>query len=248
MLLLFVLSVQAFGVTEEGAKPPKPAKSSSSAGVGVMFNMSTLGFGGDVAFAVNKRSNVRVGFNAFNYSRTFDKDGVTYAGKLGLRSLKTTYDFYPIGGFHLSPGLMLYNGNQLTANASVSGGQTFDFNGVTYTSSDANPITGTGKMTMNKVAPMLLFGFGNLIPRSGRHVTFNLDLGVVFQGSPNIKLNFKGNACDESGLNCVNAATDPTFLSNVMAEQKKLNDSAKPFKYYPVISFGIGYRFGGGPK
>lgn len=208
--------------------------------------MSTLGLGGDVAFAVSKRSNIRVGFNAFNYNRTFDKDGVTYKGALALRSVQSTFDFFPFaGGFHLSPGVMFYDGNQVTANASVPTGQTLDFDGVTYRSSASSPITGTGKMTTNKVAPMFLFGYGNMVPRSGRHVTYLIEAGVAYQGTPNVKLNFEGSACDVSGLNCVNATSDPTFLSHVAAEQKKLNDSAEPFKFYPVISFGIGYRFGG---
>jgi hypothetical protein len=31
--------------------------------------------------------------------------------------------------------------------------------------------------------------------------------------------------------------------ANIVAEQNKVNNKLSPFKYYPVISFGFGYRF-----
>ncbi len=249
------MSLSAFAASEEKtetsveSKSAKPAKTYDYKGYGVQFSSSTLGFGGDFAMGLTKRSNVRVGANFFNYNRTFDKDGVSYKGKLGLKSFETLYDFFPFaGGFHLSPGVMLYNGNELSALAGVQGGNSFTMNNVEYFSESGNPLKGTGKLTTNKVAPMFLLGYGNMIPRSGRHVTFNIEAGVVFQGSPDIKLNFTGGACDQTGENCVDAATDPTFLANVAAQEKKLSDDARPFKYYPVIKFGIGYRFGGRSK
>lgn len=74
---------------------------------------------------MSRRSNVRVGFAAYNYGRGFDKDGVSYSGRLNLRSAQALYDFFLFGGgFHLSPGVMMYSGNQLTGNATVPGGQT----------------------------------------------------------------------------------------------------------------------------
>lgn len=84
-----------------------------------------------------------------------------------------------------------------------------------------------------------MFGFGNLVPQN-RHFTYNFELGAVVQGSARTKLNLTGNACDSTGLNCVNAATDPTVQQNVVAEQTKINNKLSPFKYYPVISFGFG--------
>ncbi len=247
--ILAVFCACAFAGDASGSTSQKSSNASTSdwkSGVGIGFTTSTLGFGGDVAFATSRKTNVRVGFNAFNYNHDFDKDGISYKGTLNLRSVHTTLDFFPFaGGFHLSPGVMLYNGNQLNADTSVGQGNSFDLNGHTYFSSSTNPIRGTGKLTLNKVAPMLLFGYGNFVPRSGRRITFNFDAGVAFQGSPDVKLNFTGSACQAYNTNCIDAATDPTFLSHVAAEQQRLSNDATPFKYYPIIQFGIGYRFGG---
>src|ERR1700741_385073 len=107
------------------AAPAPPAKESSEGRIpiGVGVKVSTLGIGGDVAIAVSHRPNVRFGFNAFRYGHTFDKDGVTYGGTLDLRSAQATYDIFLLKGLHISPGVLFYNGNQVTANASVPGGQ-----------------------------------------------------------------------------------------------------------------------------
>jgi hypothetical protein len=227
------------------APPPSPVgQGKREAGqVGVGIRLSTLGAGAEVAVSVNRKLNVRGGFNIFQYSRGFNHDGIAYKGQLNLRSGEAHLDWYPLGhGFHLSPGLLVYNGNGATATANVPGGSTFSLGGTTYLSDPANPIAGTGKLDFVKVAPTALVGFGNLVPQH-RHFTYNFELGAVFQGSPRTKLNLTGNACDPTGANCVSASTDPTVLANVLAEQTKLDNKLSPFKYYPVISIGFGYRF-----
>src|SRR5262245_31199115 len=93
--------------------------------IGAGVKMSTLGVGFEAATAVTQRSNLRGGFNFFNYSITSEKDGIHYDASLTLRSVQITYDQYIVGGFHVSPGLLLYNGNGANAVASVPAGQSF---------------------------------------------------------------------------------------------------------------------------
>ena len=158
-------------------------------------------------------------------------------------SMEALVDYFPGGGgFHVSPGVLLYNSNNLKATAAVPGGQAFDLGNATYLSNPANPINGSGKLTTNKVAPMLLLGFGNLVPRT-RHFSMSFEFGAAFHGTPKATLSLAGSACDFSGLNCRNAATDPNVQSNVQAEVDKLNKSASPWKIYPVVSLGFGYKF-----
>lgn len=228
---------------EAAPAAPEPGRSSESRiAIGVGVKVSTLGIGGEAALPLGHRSNVRVGFNLFNYSHTFDKDGVTYKGTLNLRSAQATYDFFPIGGFHISPGVLLYNGNNLTANASVPGGQTFTLNNVNYLSDAADPVAGTGKLSLSKAAPMVLVGLGNLVPRS-HHFSTTFEVGAAYQGPPRVLLNLTGSVCDSTGTFCRSISSDPTVQSNIAAEQSKLDKKASPFRFYPVISFGIGYKF-----
>src|SRR5262249_43614238 len=204
---------------------------------------SLLGFGADVAVPMTRRSNLRVGFAAFNCGRGFDKDGVSYSGRLNLRSMQALYDFFPFGGFHLSPGVMMYSGNQLSGKATIPGGQTFSLGGTDYVSDPSNPLNGSGKLQFSKAGPMFLFGFGNLARRGEHHFGMTFDLGAVYQGVPRTTLNFTGGACDPLGLGCRDVTTDPTVQSNIQSEQSKINHSASPFRFYPVISLGFGYKF-----
>jgi hypothetical protein len=121
----------------------------------------------------------------FNYDRSFNQDGITYAGQLHFRSVEAHYDWFPFSGsFHLSPGVLVYNGNQLAANASVPGGKTFTLNHTTYASDPTDPINGTGKVDFAKAGPMLTVGWGNLLPRNRRHFSFPFEVGVIYTGAP----------------------------------------------------------------
>ncbi len=213
-------------------------------GVGVGIKVSLLGAGVEAAVPVAKKFNVRAGFNAFSYNRTFNKDGVTYGGQLRFRSSEAHLDWFPFGGsFHVSPGVLVYNGNQVTASADVPGGNTFTLNSTDYTSDPANPITGSGKIDYKKAAPMISVGWGNLVPRGGKHFSVPIEIGLIFSGAPKAAINLTGGACDANGMNCESVNSDPTFQSNLQSEQDKINHDMAPFKYYPVISLGFGFRF-----
>jgi len=210
---------------------------------GLQGKVSTLGFGVEAATAVSDRSNVRFGFNALDLNLDETKDGISYDATLSLRSFQATFDYYLYRGLHVSPGFVIYNGNKLDATASVPGGRSFSLGNATYYSDSKNPIQGTGSVTVRKAAPMLLLGIGNLLPRSGRHFTVNFDFGVVFQGSPAATLNLNGGTCDTSGQFCADISGNSDVQANIRAEQTKLNEDLEPFKYYPVLSLGFGWRF-----
>jgi hypothetical protein len=234
-----------FDAPSSPATPKSNRSSGDGFSVGAGAKVSTLGAGAEVAFPLAHRFNARAGFNLFNYDRTFNKDGVAYKGTLNLRSVPALLDFFPFGGgFHLSPGLLVYNGNRVNANASVPGGQSFTLGGTTYFSDATQPVSGTGKLSLNAAAPMFLFGWGNLVPRSRRRFSVSIEAGAAYQGSPSIKLNLSGSVCDDAiGTNCRAISGDPTVESQIVTEQNKLNHDASPYKFYPVISFGIGYKF-----
>lgn len=210
---------------------------------GIGVDMSTLGAGIEAATAVTRKSNARVGFNDFSYSRDLHKDGINYSGELQLRSFEILYDQYLVGGLHISPGLLAYNGNRANATAAVPGGQTFSLGGVTYMSAASNPVTGTGTVNLGTTAPEVLLGFGNLLPRSGRHFTVNFEFGAVFQQSPKATLNLNGTVCDQTGVVCAPVSSYPGLQANIQNEQTKINNDLNFFRYYPVIRFGIGYKF-----
>ncbi len=229
---------------QSAVSTPQSASESVADHLGIGVKVGLLGAGAEIAARVERHSNIRAGFNVLGYSRSFNKDGINYNGHLSFRTIEAHYDYYPWAGkFHVSGGLLDYIGNPITANALVPGGSSFTLGGVTYYSQNSSPAFASGKVNFNQVSPTVTFGWGNLV-RENHHFSFPVELGVAFQGSPKSTLGLTGNVCtDQAQTQCFNAATDPTVQSNVIAEQAKLDKNMKPFKFYPIISFGFGYKF-----
>ena len=227
--------------------PVSFAQSSDYPKFGIAATAGSLGAGVEGAVSVLRHSNLRFGFNYFSYSGfngTYSNDNLTYNGKLRLESGEALFDQYLAGPLHISAGALLYDGFQATGTVHVPGGNSFSLNHTTYYSDAVDPVTGTGMLTSRKVAPEVLIGFGNLAPRSARHVTVNVDLGVAFQGSPNAQLNLGGSVCVTGpGTGCGAINTLPVVQANIVAEQTKINNSLALFKYYPIVRLSIGYKF-----
>ena len=216
-------------------------RSASRIGIGVKF--SDLGVGVEAATPLFRRINVRGGFNFFRYSRTITSDGIVYDGHLQFQSGEAHLDWFPFGGFHVSPGLLFYNGNAITGTAAVPGGQIFTLGGTAYMSDPATPVTGTGNLNFIKVAPSLMVGVGNLIPRNGRHYSFLFEVGAAYQGSARVALNLTGNVCDTTGTICGPIATNSSVQANILAQQQKIQNDVNPFRFFPIVSGGVGFNF-----
>jgi len=212
---------------------------------GIAVGAGTLGVGIQAGTAVAKHTNIRFGFNFFRYSLsgTDSKSNLQYNGTLRLASVEALVDQYLKGPFHVSAGALIYDGFQGTGSIIVPGGQTLTLNHVQYYSSQSDPVTGTGMIGARKVAPELLFGFGNLLPRSGRHFTAIFDLGVAFQGSPQTKLGLLGSTCSAPLTGCSPIRSDASVQANITAQQNTINDDLKPFQFYPVVRIAFGYKF-----
>src|SRR5207245_6554043 len=90
----------------------------------VAFRTSTLGLGADAGFRVARPINLRVGFNMFDYARNLSSDGVGYRGTLHLRSMQVSVDWFPFShSFHVGPGVLIWNGNRVSAIATPPAGK-----------------------------------------------------------------------------------------------------------------------------
>jgi hypothetical protein len=229
-----------------------------SRGAGIGVKLGTLGVGIQGAVAVANRVNVRGGFNVFNYDHNFDQSGQTVAGSLKLQSVEANLDLLIGGGFRFSPGVLLYNNNHVDGTITVASGTQFSIGGQNYTSGDirtnnSNPITGTASMTFNKFSPMLAIGFGQLVPRSGRHFSVQFDLGVVFEDAPTVTLDYGGTGCispippgasaAQLAQLCQPIKSQLNITTQIASEQQKFSDAVSILKYYPILSLGFGWRF-----
>ena len=200
------------------------------ADVGVLLKAGTLGAGVDVSKSISERLAVRLQANALNYNHDTTKSDVDYKAELELRSAGVLLDWHPFSGVFRVSGGAYWNGNKATVTGQPTGG-TYEINGQTYNSTDIGSLN--GKIDFPSVAPYLGVGFGSA-PKAGRGMTFSFDLGVLYQREPNVGLTV---VCGPTVPNC------SQLQSDVAAEQASLQNDLKDFKFYPALSFGIGYRF-----
>ena len=181
---------------------------------GVGVRAGTLGVGGDVAWSVAPALSARVGYSALTWDRDVSTSRVSYNGDLKLSNLNTLLDFSPLGPFRLTGGV-IFNRNRYDVSGDLAGGS----------------LSGTVKPGRS-AAPYLGIGYGNV---SGLGINFYFDLGVMFQGSPRASLT----------ANCgsLSASACASLQNEVAAEQVRLEDELKRFKYYPVANIGITIGF-----
>lgn len=212
--------------------------------LGVGIKVSSLGAGIETAVPLFWHSHLRTGFNYFIYDRDLADQGVAYRGELNFRSAQATYDWYPFhGAFHLGPTVLFYNGTHVHAKLNVPAGRTFTISQNTYKSDPSNPINGNASMTLAKIAPGFLLGWGNLLTRRHHHFSFPVEFGFIYEGAPNVALTLSGSGCDPKGRGCSTLDSDDTAVKSIRAEQSKLTREVTFLRFYPIVSFGIGYSF-----
>ena len=225
------------------ASPPRGRGERTGTRFGLAFKTSTLGLGADLGVRIFRPFNLRVGFSTFHFEAGLKHDGVPYEGSLRLRSLQAVLDWFPTAGsFHMSPGLVFHNDNRVMATSTPPPGQIESAGNVIFISDPQNPITGKAKSIVGSVAPMILLGFGNLVPRTS-HFGFSLDFGVLYQGHPTSTFVLVGAVCDASGTLCTNIAKDADTQKAVKTARHDLEKGVSFMRYYPVVSVEFGYRF-----
>ena len=207
----------------------------------VGFTADTLGTGVEVATPLAGSFNLRSSFNFFAFNDPFSIDGVDYNARLHLQSSQTTVDWFLSKNLHISPGV-LYVNNAMSASASVGPGKTFVLGTQTYTNSVDDPVSGvSGVVFPHKFAPLLLIGYGNILPRSGKRLTFPIEIGVAYTGASVIDVGLNGTACTTQG--CFNFASSQKAQSDLKQEIYNLNEDLKHYPVFPIVSIGVAYHF-----
>jgi hypothetical protein len=103
---------------------------------------------------------------------------------------------------------------------------TFTLDGITYTAAQVGSLNGDLKFP--DVGPYAGIGWGT---PAGGGLNFLFDLGAVI-GTPTVSLRATG------------AAANPALAADLQAQQDRTQrDVDKYAKVYPVVSFGLAYRF-----
>ncbi len=206
------------------------------------IKVDTLGAGVELGTPLARSFNLRSSFNFVAFSYPFTVDGVNYDAKLHLVSSGTSVDWFPgHRSFHISPGI-LYLRSSISAPSSVPAGQPFTLGDQAFTNSVNDPVAGTAQVVFpRRVAPMLTVGFGNILPRSGRHFSVPFEVGAAYTGAAQINVTLNGTACTSDG--CFTFADNAEAQASLKQEVHDINETMKKFPIYPILSLGFAYRF-----
>jgi len=182
---------------------------------GVGLRAGTTGLGADYGFDIAPTLGGRVGLSAMNFNTDFDTSDFRYDAKVKVLTGSLLLDWSPLGPFRISGGFMP-NNNKVDYTGQ-STGSNLAFTGTT--------LSGTVKPE-HSFAPYLGVGYGNVWTKG---VNFYFDLGVMFQGSPQVSLN-----CSSP-----NPAQCAALQPQLDAERQRVQDKVDKYKYYPVANIGL---------
>lgn len=197
-----------------------PGTAPAAEGTALGIKASTLGIGLELTQSLAPHANLRVGVNGYSYDFTDTEAGIRYKFELDLRTGALLLDWHPFGGtFRVTAG-GFYNKNELSARASG----TLDIGNSTYTNATAD-----ASVTFKKGAPYLGIGWGNPVARNKRF-GFGVELGVLFQGSPDVELSATANGT-------------PVNPADVDREEAQLESELADYDKYYVIGLTFSYKF-----
>ncbi|HEY3171481.1 MAG TPA: hypothetical protein VGK86_02795 [Thermoanaerobaculia bacterium] len=198
-------------------------------GVALAPKVGTTGIGADLTIGLARFLNLRVGAQSYTRRETRREREIEYDADLKLLSGEILLDLHPGGrGFRISGGAIV-NGNEVTAISSEDA--VYTINGVQYPVGLVGRLR--GRVDTNDVAPYLGIGWGNAVAPGGRW-RFALDAGAFYQGKPKVSLTAEP---------LIPALVPPRFAQDLEAERRKVEDDLDSYRFYPVLSLGVSYRF-----
>lgn len=215
---------------------------------GLGLSVGVNGIGLDIAEGISQHVNIRAGGEFYRYTGDFSVDGAQINADLAVGGGHVALDYYPWhNGFHISPQVRFAIQTNANVKVIVPSGQVISLDGTDYVSSNTDPLRGTGYVDTRKAAPGISIGYGNLVPRKlASHWSFPVELGFYYIGQPNLNITFTGSAClpqYPQPLGCQTVTTDPGFQADLKAFTARQNHNLSYASFFPIASFGFGYRF-----
>ena len=195
------------------------ANADNDFGVGV--KVGTLGVGLEASWKPLPYMDIRIGTSSYDYDNDGRYGSIDYDAVFALDQYYATANFhFPISPMRISAGVYS-NGNEFL----LVNDQLEDIGG--YPGGLIGTVT--SETTFDGTAPYLGIGFDFTL--AGK-VGLNLDLGVLWQGEPEVTMEVDGILGD-----------DPGFQDVLETERQALEDDMSDFKAWPVISLGFVYKF-----
>ncbi|WP_070989348.1 autotransporter outer membrane beta-barrel domain-containing protein [Halofilum ochraceum] len=188
---------------------------------GVDFHFGTLGLGLGIDAQVSPYTGFRFGFNRFKTSSDWEEDDLDYEAGIDFDTVHGLLDWHPFGGkFRLTGGVMATD-HRIDAAADVEIG---DEIGDGQASRNGRL---EAEVKFEEWTPYIGTGWDWRFDRSNLEMT--LDLGVLARGDPDVEL--RETSDTGASQQDLNEAED------------EIEDEWSDYNLYPVVQFGLLYRF-----
>ncbi len=187
----------------------------------------TLGIGGELTTDLTPQLHLRGGIQWLDFDFETEIDDIDYDVDVEFFNPLVVLDWYPFeNAFRVSAGV-LFNGTDIELDATTD--EPVEIGDTIYFPGDIGSIR--GESDFDDVAPYIGIGFGNPLSRD-RRWGFTADIGVAFLGSPNVNLTATGPF-----------ANNPAFQADLAEEEEEIEDDLDNYRFYPVASLNLFYRF-----
>jgi len=217
LVSLFFLAISSAAHAEEG--------------MGLGIKAGTLGGGVELSASFLDNTRLRGGFNYLTFSFDSTISDIKYDFETDFNSLSLVFDWHPFGNsFYLSGGAY-FNNNSIGVEGSVD--DDLIPSQISQLASLSNLVSISGDVEFQPVAPYAGIGWRSNNSEPGWGVA--LDLGVLFQGAPDVT-NLQVNA----PVDVNNVAEVQAFLTE---QEEEIEDDLSAFQFYPVASLMLTYNF-----
>lgn len=229
--IVLFLATSVFSQQHQNQKSPESKSSKQQKhktvagfcpGAAISLKISTLGPGLELVKTLGERFSIRLGGNYFiyHYKTDYSQLNIRASAKFKVGAVSLLADYYLAPSVHLTTGIF-YN----ISRESVTGKLIEDFNigQLNVTPDDIGSLT--LELEPCKIGPYLGLGFGRPISANKR-VSFNLDIGVLYQGKPKVGLKADGMIA-------------PTANSE---NEKQIAENLSNFIIYPLISVQLSFK------
>ena len=197
-------------------------------GLAIAGKAGTLGLGGELATGITQNVNARIGMNMLGFDVEEEIDDVEYDIGLDFSSFSALVDWHVFdGSFRITGGVVSMN-HELDLEGTGAPGETVEIGDGTYTWANVGILSGS--VEIDDLAPYVGIGWGDLLSAK-KSWGFYCDFGVVFAGSPDVKLTATG------------AGATPGLPADLVKERDDIKDELEAFEFYPVISLGLFFQF-----
>ena len=194
------------------------ADEEGAARFGIGIKAGTPGAGVELSMPFTSNFGGRLGFNYFTYSYDTTQEGIDYDADLTLLSIAALIDWHPTGGSFRVSGGVIYNGNEVEGKASGD---------LKIGENEYTDVKAKAKVDFDDIAPYVGIGWDTSFGAE-RQWGFICDIGVIYHGTPNVSFTATGTGIDPA---------------DVQEEKKELEDNIEDFRFYPVITLGLIYKF-----